>query len=63
MRSPADDFGYQPPDLLSGRGISEALGMLRKRLAERLSPLFLDLALVAILWVLITYGASWIVWK
>lgn len=63
MRSPADDFQYQLPNLLSRRGISEALGMLRKRLAERLSPLFLDLALVALLWVLITYGFSWIVWK
>ena len=63
MRSPADDFQYQPPNLLSRRGISEALGMLRKRLAERLSPFFLDLALVALLWVLITYGVSWILWK
>ena len=63
MRSPADDFQYQPPNVLTLRGFGEALGMLRKRMAERLSPFFLDLLLVTILWVLITYGVSWIVWK
>ena len=63
MRSPADDFQYQPPSLLTREGLAEALGVLRKRMAERLSPVLLDLVLVALLWILITYGVSWIVLK
>ena len=63
MRSPADDFQYQPPSLLTRKGLGEALGLLRKRMSERLSPFFLDLTFVMLLWVLITYGVSWILWK
>lgn len=63
MRSPADDVQYQPPSLVTREGLAEAMGMLRKRMAERLSPVLLDLVLVALLWVLITYGVSWIVLK
>ena len=63
MRSPADDLYDQPPSLLTRKGFAEALGMLRRRIARGMAPIFLDIGFVGLLWILITYAVSWLTWK
>jgi phosphonate ABC transporter permease subunit PhnE len=63
MRSPADDFYYAPPSLLTRKGIGEAVGMVRRRVSRGIGPVLLDLGFVGMLWILITYAFSWLAWE
>lgn len=61
--SEMSDFGYKAPSLRTWDGLSEALGIIRHRVTNRLAPAFLDVICVGTLWLLVTYLVSWILWK
>jgi len=62
MHSPTDD-NYKPPSVITRKGLSETLELIRHRISIGLAPVLLDLGFIGTLWVLITYGFAWIAWK
>ncbi len=57
------DLGYPKPSLRTMDGLADAFEMIRRRIASGLAPVFLDLVFVGLLWMMVSYTASWFAWE